>query len=412
MTGDRIAQNTGLPGNARATDSLDALIIGGGVAGLWLLNLLAARGYDVRLLEADQLGAGQTLGSQGMIHGGLKYALSGRLTGASEAIAAMPDRWRRCLAGQDDVDLSGLTPRSEHYYLFAEATSLGRLTGFFASRALRGRIDKLERPAFPPGLQRFDGVVYAMNDFVLDTPALLERLAAPVRDRIHRHAVSADQLERQGQEWRLALPAEPSGADGCIRSRCLILCAGAGNGALLSGLGIDEPAMQLRPLHQVAVRHPALSELYAHCLTGITRSEPRLTITSHPDPAGEGRWLWYLGGLLATSGVERTEQEQIAHALNELDRCVPWVNWADASLETSHWNRAEPLLPGKQGGQRPDEAFTASIDGCIVCWPTKLSLTPDLGDQVLARLGAPAGVAAPTPDLPPPSVGALPWESV
>ena len=47
------------------------IIIGGGIAGLWMLNRLRAEGYDVMLLEKNQLGAGQTIASQGMIHGGI-----------------------------------------------------------------------------------------------------------------------------------------------------------------------------------------------------------------------------------------------------------------------------------------------------------------------------------------------------
>ncbi|HCC44093.1 MAG TPA: FAD-binding oxidoreductase, partial [Gammaproteobacteria bacterium] len=52
---------------------IDIAILGGGIAGLWLLNLLVSRGYSVVLLEKEALGAGQTIASQGMIHGGVKY---------------------------------------------------------------------------------------------------------------------------------------------------------------------------------------------------------------------------------------------------------------------------------------------------------------------------------------------------
>ena len=41
-----------------------------------------------------------------MIHGGIKYTLSGALNKASETIADMPDYWQRCLGGQGDVDLT------------------------------------------------------------------------------------------------------------------------------------------------------------------------------------------------------------------------------------------------------------------------------------------------------------------
>lgn len=363
------------------SEQLDHIIVGGGIAGLWLLNQLHHSGFNGILLEADSLGSAQTLASQGMIHGGIKYALGGALTGASEAIATMPDRWRACLAGEGAVDLRGLTVLSERYYLFAEGTSLGRLTGFFASRALRGRIKRISKADYPESLSSFDGVVYALQDFVLDTRELLDRLRQPVAERIFKLRVNADALSRAPAGWSLRLPESQS----ALRATQLILAAGAGNGPLLAGLGLSGPAMQLRALHQVVVRHPALAPLYAHCVTAISRPEPRLTITSHPDPNDADQVLWYLGGQLATDGVDRSTADQIEHARAELRRCVPWIDWTAASFETLRIDRAEPA---QSGGRRPDEAFVSAVDQCITCWPTKLSLAPDLGDKVLAHLQA------------------------
>lgn len=392
-----------MPDDSRAI-RLDALIVGGGIAGLWLANLLTRRGYGIALLEADQLGCAQTLGSQGMIHGGLKYALAGRLTTASEAIVGMPARWRACLAGQGDVDLTGLEPLSERYYLFAQSGSLGRLTTFFASRTLRGRIRRLPEDQFPAGLKSLDGVVYELDDFVLDMPALLARLLEPVADRVFRHRLTAAELTATEHGWR----CRPQGADSEILAARLVLCAGAGNGPLLSALGHDRPAMQLRPLKQVVARHPSLGPLYAHCLTGITRPEPRLTITSHPDPAQPGSWLWYLGGQLATDGANVPDDELIDRAREELQRCIPWVDWERAELGCLAWDRAEPAQARRR---RPDEAFLAEAHGVLVCWPTKLTLAPDLGDRVLAALGPPGIGTVPATgiDLPRATLATLPW---
>jgi len=405
-----------------AQHEIDALIVGGGVAGLWLLNLLTRRGYGAVLLEANALGCQQTLASQGMIHGGLKYALSGMLTGASEAIAAMPDRWAANLAGRGEIDLSALQPLSDRYYMFAEASTLGQLTTFFASKTLRGRIRKLTPAEYPPAfaVPGFRGVVYALRDFVLDTEALVGELLRPVADRAYRQSLPdpAAGLELTASGARITL--------GGVRlsARRLILTAGAGNQTLLDHLGLATPRMQLRPLHQVVVRAPDLPPLFAHCLTGIRRPEPRLTITSHRD--GDG-WLWYLGGQLATDGVELTPEALIRHARQELATCLPWRSWGNAELTTLRIDRAEPLRPD---GLRPDEAFaqaTGPGNACIVGWPTKLSLAPDLGDRVLALLpppictggeSPPAGGAAglqpayprvPRLALPAVTVGAAPW---
>ena len=58
----------------------DVAIIGGGIAGLWLFRRLNDMGYKALLLENATLGGGQSIKSQGIIHGGIKYALSGNLT--------------------------------------------------------------------------------------------------------------------------------------------------------------------------------------------------------------------------------------------------------------------------------------------------------------------------------------------
>ena len=69
--------------------SYDIIIIGGGVAGLFIANRLHRAGYNLILIEKDKLGGGQTLASQGMIHGGQKYTLLGRVTPQAASIAAM-----------------------------------------------------------------------------------------------------------------------------------------------------------------------------------------------------------------------------------------------------------------------------------------------------------------------------------
>ncbi|CAM5402359.1 hypothetical protein SSTU70S_03680 [Stutzerimonas stutzeri] len=64
--------------------STDVLIVGGGVAGLWLNARLRRLGFATLLVDKGALGGGQSVKSQGIIHGGTKYALHGALTGASK----------------------------------------------------------------------------------------------------------------------------------------------------------------------------------------------------------------------------------------------------------------------------------------------------------------------------------------
>jgi glycine/D-amino acid oxidase-like deaminating enzyme len=361
---------------------LDAIIVGGGIAGLWIANRLLAADRQVLVLEADELGCQQTLASQGMIHGGLKYALGGGLTGASEAIASMPARWRACLDGSGELDLQGLTPLSDDNLLFANGSGLDRFTAFFASRALRGRIQRLAPEHWPEALRGCAGWVYALNDLVLDTPALVEKLAAGLAGRLYRHRLMASEIRRTASGWALNLAGET------VSSRELVLCAGEGNEALLRGLAVDSAPMQRRPLRQIILRGQQLKPLYGHCLTGIRSAEPRLTITSHPD--GDG-WIWYLGGQLAGAHTDLSEPALCELARAELDICLPWIDFTATELYVLDINRAEVASDGK----RPDEPFVQRTttysnrtEGPIVCWPTKLTLAPIAADQVIELMTA------------------------
>lgn len=378
---------------------VDVGIAGGGIAGLWLLNLLSNKGYSVVLFEQEALGCGQTLTSQGMIHGGLKYALGGKLTGASEAIANMPSRWRDCLSGIGEIDLSGLELLAERYYMFANRSPLGKLTTFLASRALRGRIDRLPTEDWPTCFNGFDGVVYALNDFVLDTTKLLDTLCADWYSRIIKLKLTDENVVKQSSGYRIA-------AGECdFHVNTLVSCAGNGNQPLAEGLGINRFETQQRPLKQVIVRAKHQVLMQAHCVTGITGNEPRLTITSRPGRNGSGS-TWYLGGLLANTGVKRSDDQQIAFAQKELGTCVPWLNWQDAEWETLEVDRAEP---NQIHGLKPDAASVRQDGDFLQCFPTKLTLTPDLGDKVLAELPQPGRYDQPRLNSSSVQIGEAPW---
>ena len=79
----------------------------------YLFNDLAARGYDVSLIEAEMLGGTQTLGSQGMIHGGQKYTLTGNVDDVASNVAKMPALWVDCLKGKGLIDLSAVEVLAE-----------------------------------------------------------------------------------------------------------------------------------------------------------------------------------------------------------------------------------------------------------------------------------------------------------
>lgn len=352
----------------------DVVIIGGGIAGLWLNARLHQLGYSTLLVENKTLGGGQSVKSQGIIHGGTKYTLAGTLTGASEAIASMPKRWRDCLAGQGELDLSAVKVLSEHHYLWSPGNLASNLMSFFASKALRSRVRQVKGNELPMALQNkdFKGKAYQLDEIVLDVPSVVSRLVELSANRV----LAAKQITSITAEGKVCIQAD----DFIIKSQQIIMSAGEGNEALVKAFGLTKPAMQIRPLHMVMVKSSAIKPLYAHCLGVGTK--PRVTVTTHYH--ADGTPVWYLGGELAEAeGVARAEAEQIDFAKAELAKLLPWIDLSCAEWSTLRVNRAEPT---QNNLMRPDNAFISIQPPLIVGWPTKLALAPDFADQCIASL--------------------------
>ncbi|MEH6797674.1 MAG: FAD-dependent oxidoreductase [Halopseudomonas sabulinigri] len=381
----------------------DICILGGGIAGLWLNARLRQLGYSTLLVERGALGGGQSVKSQGIIHGGTKYALNGKLSSAAEAIADMPDRWRACLDGTGELDLQGVRVLSEHHYLWSPGSLISNLAGFFASKALRGRVEQIKGKQLPTVFadRAFKGKVYQLAELVIDVPTAIKRLAELAGNSLI--ADSSPHLQRAADGGIEAVRLQHHQ----IKAQRYILSAGEGTESLLSDWQQDKPAMQRRPLQMVLVKGAALPPLFAHCLGSSPK--PRMTVTTHP--CADGQWCWYLGGDLAEQGAGQAPDELIAKAKRELQELLPWI-----SLEGTRWttlpvNRAEPA---QSGLVRPDTAFVQPVANALVTWPTKLALAPNLADQVIEQLQSQQVVPhAPTPitdTLTKPKVSAPVWD--
>lgn len=361
----------------------DIVIIGGGVAGLWTLNRLRQLGYSAILLESGTLGGGQTHKAQGIIHGGMKYALQGNVTSATSAIADMPRVWQLCLEGNGKIDLSNVPILSHHQYLWTTGAIASKLAGFFAGLALKGTVRELDKEHFPTIFRtdKFKGQVYSLDEVVIDVHALIRELVKPNQDAIFKiDPLQESQLkfDDNGMLTALTVTAEPMRPLD-IKAQRYIFAAGAGNELLLNKLKTTDLAIQYRPLHMVVVKHDLPDTLYAHCL-GLGAA-PRITITSHK--AHDGKTVWYLGGQIAEEGVKRDSMSQIEAARAELKELFPWVDLSSAEFATFMIDRAEALQPG---GKRPDTCFVKEFGNVIVSWPTKLAFAPMLSDQVIHYL--------------------------
>ena len=364
---------------------VDVLIVGGGIAGLWLLNYLRNQGYRVILLENHQLGGIQTIASQGLIHGGVKYALYGITTSAFYAISKMPALWRACLRGEGSVDLSHARVLEDQAQLCFSSGWLGRIKAFLISHGLHGQVEKLSRQNWPEALIHggFNGIACTLHEQVVDVHSIISCLQKNYPDDIFQLDWQQASFEVNKDATTITqLSADtPKGALNITAQR-YIFAAGEGNAELLAKLKPQENITQLRPLHQVLVQHDYPYKLYAHFVErGIG---PKLTVTSLPSKPGQH--IWYLGGDLAEYGVNLSEQALVKEAQRELKAWLPDLDLADASWKGWRVNRAEPLMPS---GKRPNSAVVSkehNLANLLLVWPVKLTLAPALAQQVLHQL--------------------------
>lgn len=360
---------------------VDVAIFGGGIAGLWLLARVRQAGLSAILLESGALGGGQTYKSQGIIHGGLKYALQGMITQEARVMAEMPRRWKACLDGTGEIDLTGVNVLSQAQYLFAPNKLTAKLAGFFASKGLSSKVDALTKETYPLIFQQdqFKGDVYALDEMVLDVPSLILALVKRHQDVVFKiEPLSVDEMHSHADGSLKSVTVYQNGKALDVRAQQYIFAAGSGNEALLKKWGDPSIGMQRRPLHMVLVKMKEQPALYAHCL-GLS-ARPRLTVTTHY--AQDGSVVWYLGGLLAEEGVSRTQEEQIAAARQELHALFPWVSFNEADFATLRVDRAEPK---QSSGLKPEGVYLKTIQNQSIVWPTKLALAPQLADEVMAH---------------------------
>ena len=378
------------------------IIVGAGIAGLWSLRRLVAAGYDAILLEKEAIGAGQTLGAQGILHGGVKYGLDGSNREIASKLRGLPPIWLECLAGNREPSLAAAHTLSPCQHLWAADTWLAKVGATIGARAMQGEVRKLPMEDWPSALRAggHKGSVYELEETVIEVKSVLAALAEPVRDRIFRAGIEGFEAAEGG-----GLKAVMAGG---VRLTADVFCftAATGNEAAAEAAGFGESATQRRPLNQVMVRGK-LPKLYGHCVT--VTPKPLVTITAHPL---KDDTVWYLGGGVAEDATELSNNDAILNARKNLKAVFPKFAWDGLAWSCWRVNRAEPGAANRL----PDGPALLERGSTALAWPTKLVYAPVLADQALefvVRHTQPAPGHAPGDSIPLPlaEMGLYPWET-
>lgn len=363
---------------------LDAVIFGGGVAGLWLLDRLTREGNRCLLLEANALGAGQTIAAQGIIHGGMKYSLQGLLSKSARNIREMPAVWRDALLGCTTPVLTRTRVRAEECYLW-QTDSLSSRAGMLGARiGLQVAPELVAVEDRPAPLAQVPGTVARLPEQVICVQSLLADLA----DQYHAQILAIDavrglafELNSPGEVQAIVLKSPAGNRSLKLHPRHVVFTAGAGNASLRQLAGLDGQSMQRRPLHMVLVRG-SLPVLNGHCVDG---ARTRVTITSDVDASG--RTVWQVGGQLAEDGAALDALELVQRARQELQTVLPGVDFTRAEWSSYRVDRAEGVTAT---GGRPENVQVLCAGNVTTGWPAKLALAPVLAREIAGRISAPA----------------------
>ena len=386
---------------------LDAVIFGGGAAGLWLLDRLSRDGHHVVLLEARALGAGQTIGSQAILHVGRTSSERGLTNRVVKPLRELRHLWRDALLGRIAPNLTRTRLRSECCYLW-QGESLGLPVAFGRSRhAARIDSETLAPEEWPAALADVTGPVSRLPEQVICPASLLADLADQYRDRLLQ--IDAERglrfrLNSPGEVDSIQLTSPANGSTLELKPRQVIFTAGCDNARLRELVGLSVDGLPSRPLHMVLARGN-LPELNGHC---VEEAKTIVTVTSDIDD--DGRTVWQIGGPLAVSGFKREPHAQTERVREELVRILPRLDLRVIEWSTYGLDRAESEL-GNNSRREAIQIFCAGnvTTGC----PTKLVLAPVLAAEIAARASSPY-ITTPfdsthLADWPRPETAPLPW---
>jgi len=376
---------------------LDILIFGGGIAGLWLLDELRRSGHSALLLETQALGQGQTITSQGILHGGFKHAIGGRNRAYAKTLNAMPGIWRACFRDLREPRLSLVAMRGYSMYVWRTG-SIGAIFGQVGARfGLHVEFTKVAGGSLPSVLNGCPGTTYRLEEQVVDPASLISWLASRNRARIIHAADIRFSVGASGRVEEVRFASADRTQSLRIRPNAVVFTAGEGNIALREACGLPTSGIRRIPLAILLVRG-RLPILNGFCVDGI---KAKAIVTSQE--VGHDTIVWQV----ACEGIASDNPQFEDLAWRALSESLPGFDWPRVERSAYHANRVEYAA----NDTRSDGVQILEEGNAITAWPTKLVLAPRLAEEIVRRLPPPSGADAASlvPCWSRPSIATVPW---
>ena len=308
-------------------------MIGAGLVGSACAWALQRRGHRVTLLDPAADPAAGRLPALGVLMGRVFHRSSGRAWRLRQRSLTLWRQWRRELMLQG-VPLHfrpGLLLLAGDEEALRRQASLLRQPGRERSGLeiwSRARLAR-QRPALPPEAV---GGLYSPGDGWLEPSAARRSLLADARRRgLATVRGSARQLSRRDRSWRIGLVE-----GGGLEAEWLVLCAGQGSAALLTGLGIERP---LEPVLGQALALELQPRPAAWTWPGAVAWQGINLVPRADLQGGGGLWLG------ATLEPGRHADPMALERLRRLADSGP--AWLRGAVEVEHWQGIRPRPLGR-----------------------------------------------------------------
>jgi glycine/D-amino acid oxidase-like deaminating enzyme len=327
---------------------VDVCVVGGGVCGLYVENILRKSGYSVVVVQKGPWGEGQSALSQGIFHRGYKYLDKNSEGTFRRNLAESSELWQSFLMRPENgFGLSHDDFRSIDYLFFDEQQPPCDIQPF---RSLG-----------------FTGQHQISDEAQLEPALLIQKLSSKLTAGISTK--QGARVEKEGRHTTVVIPEigiriEPS---------FTVLAAGEPGIAIFNAVTGQALLSKQRPLVQVSMAGMNFP-LSAH----IFQKEPRpeLTITSVQQ---DGSWTWFIGGGAAETTDPSTAVERATEKLK-----LFFTNLSLGKVLTHEIIRQE-LYDGSSDVSSDFRILMS--DDIALCLPTKATLVPLLANSLLEKIG-------------------------
>lgn len=225
----------------------EVLVIGGGISGAGVANVLSESGFDTILVEKNDFASGTSSGSSKLIHGGLRYLAQGEIREVRELL-----KERNYLLGHTDF------VKPLNFHIIVDQYSWKKYTirfGLFLYNLLAGKLSipryRKNTGEYPPSVR---GYFQYMDAYTDDSLLVIHNIVSAQRKGARCfNYLEAVQLDRSESGYTVTLKDAISGKEFTVTADLVVNAAGPWASRMLQkfGVGMEKPLQLSKGIHLV-----------------------------------------------------------------------------------------------------------------------------------------------------------------